>query len=290
MSELFVFEAMGCEIVVRGATETERRAVEDLFAEHDAVFSRFRASSELSRVNASRSTAVEVSPLFARTLATALLMAKATDGLVDPTLGAAIEEAGYVCDFAELQDDPRPAKAGPAGAWPTVQVVGTTVLRPPGIRLDLNGVVKSLAVDDALALLSGSGFVSAGGDLAVHDPLVVGLPEGGTVRVEQGGLATSGSTERTWLRGGVAQHHLIDPITGRPSDSSWTAVTVSGRTCLVADVAAKAAFLLGRLGPSWLDERGLPGRFVGHYGEVLENAAWRSSISAESPQRVGSCI
>ncbi len=105
-------------------------------------------------------------------------MAKATDGLVDPTLGAAIEEAGYVCDFARLRDDPRPVEAGPAGVWSSVRVVGTTVLRSPGVRLDLNGAVKSIAVDDALALLSGFGFVSAGGDLAVRGPVVVGLPEG----------------------------------------------------------------------------------------------------------------
>ena len=50
-------------------------------------------------------------------------------------------------------------------------------------------------------------------------------------------------------------------------------MTVSGATCLDADVAAKAAFLLGEDGPDWLDERGLPGRFLGA-GGVVENAAW----------------
>ena len=35
-----------------------------------------------------------------------------------------------------------------------------------------------------------------------------------------------------------------------------------GLSCLGADVAAKAAFLLGAAGPAWLDVRGIPGRFV----------------------------
>ena len=48
-----------------------------------------------------------------------------------------------------------------------------------GVQLDLNGVVKAAAVDDALRLLSGPGFVSAGGDLATTRPLDVALPGGG---------------------------------------------------------------------------------------------------------------
>ena len=37
---------------------------------------------------------------------------------------------------------------------------------------------------------------------------------------------------------------------------------MSAATCLQADIAAKAAFLLGEDGPEWLDERALPGRFL----------------------------
>jgi hypothetical protein len=51
--------------------------------------------------------------------------------------------------------------------------------------------------------------------------------------------------------------------------------------CLAADVAAKAAFLLGEDGPEWLDERGLPGRFLAT-GRVHENASWRYSSSENS--------
>jgi thiamine biosynthesis lipoprotein len=90
-----------------------------------------------------------------------------------------------------------------------------------------------------------------------------------------GGLATSGRTKRRWVRGGEEQHHLIDPRTGRPSTSRWDEVSVCGATCLAADVAAKAAFLLGDDGPDWLDERNLPGRFVAR-GRTHENRSWES--------------
>jgi thiamine biosynthesis lipoprotein len=115
--------------------------------------------------------------------------------------------------------------------------------------------------------------VAAGGDLASRRELDVELPGGGAVRLVSGGLATSGRTKRRWLRGGSEQHHLIDPRTGRPSTSRWDEVTACGGTCLAADVAAKAAFLLDGDGPDWLDERGLPGRFVAG-GRVHENRSW----------------
>jgi thiamine biosynthesis lipoprotein ApbE len=55
---------MGCDVVVGGASPAEARAIERLFAERDRTFSRFRADSELSRVNRSSSAVVSVSAVF----------------------------------------------------------------------------------------------------------------------------------------------------------------------------------------------------------------------------------
>jgi len=48
----------------------------------------------------------------------------------------------------------------------------------------------------------------------------------------------------------------------------------------VADVAAKAAFVLGDDGPGWLAERSLPGRFVAA-GGVVVNEAWQNGLGRE---------
>jgi thiamine biosynthesis lipoprotein len=105
-------------------------------------------------------------------------------------------------------------------------------------------------------------------------PVVVGLPAGGAVTLDRGGLATSSVANRSW---GDGLHHLIDPATGAPSDSPWRDVTVAAETCLAADVGAKAALLLGHAGPSWLDRRGLAGRFVDHAGGVTVNQSWEQA-------------
>ncbi len=227
---------MGCEVVVAGGDPARMAAVLERW---EAAFSLFLPESELSRVNRSPARVLAVSSLFARALESALDMAAATEGLVDPTL---------------------------CGRWPEVVLSGCMLSRPPGLALDLNGVVKALAVDEAAATLDGPGFVSVGGDLAVRGPVDVALPGGGAIRVVFGGLATSGTASRG--------AHLVDTATGSASDSCWEQVTASGATCLDADVAAKVGFLLGAEGPDWLDARGLPGRFVGGDDEMVENAAW----------------
>lgn len=269
---------MGCEIVVAGASPGALRRIEVLFEERDRVFSRFRLDSELSRVNRRRAVTVRVSAVFAATVGAALDAAAWSGGLVDPTLGAAIDAAGYTVDFEQLTPDPLPPGRAVPGSWRALRLVGSLLSLPRSVKLDLNGVVKALAVDEALELLDGDGFVSAGGDLATRGEIDVALPGGGAVRLARGALATSGSSARAWLRGGSLQHHLIDPGTGAPAESPWEQVTVCGASCLTADVAAKAAFLLGEAGPDWLDDRGLPGRFLTHDDGEVVNGAWRRSL------------
>jgi FAD:protein FMN transferase len=230
------FRAMGCDVAVAGG---DPEATAALLERWEDTFSLFRPESELCRVNRAEAQILAVSPLFAQALRVALDVAAETEGLVDPTL----------CE-----------------RWPEVVLSGRLLSRPTGLALDLNGVVKALAVDEAVAALDGPGFVSVGGDLAVRGPVDVALPAEGSVRVVSGGLATSGTASRG--------AHLVDTAAGEPSESPWEQVTASGTSCLAADVAAKAGFLLGERGPDWLDERGIAGRFVAPDGEVLENLAW----------------
>jgi FAD:protein FMN transferase len=272
---------MGCQVLVAGANDDELARIQDLFGRRERRFSRFLLSSELTLVNRAAGRPVVVSADFADAVEHALWAASETAGLVDPTLGAALEAAGYDRDFALVADSSHPAAAGPAGAWGSVRTAGRLLRTPEGVRLDLNGVVKAMAVDSALEVLGGDGWISAGGDLAANSGLDVALPGGGAVRLVSGGIATSGSSRRTWLRGGRRMHHLIDPRTGLPATSPWSHVTACGASCLDADVAAKAGFLMGEDGPDWLDERGVPARFLHTGGAAVANRAWAAATAAE---------
>jgi thiamine biosynthesis lipoprotein len=275
------FRAMGVDVLVGGATDPELREIVGLFEGWEQVFSRFRPGSELNRVNSAPAGVLTVSRLFASVLRSALAAASATGGLVDPTLGLAIEAAGYDRDFSLLAAGmDRPLGPTAPGRWSSLRLHGRLLSRPVGVQIDLNGVVKGLAADASLDLIRGDGFVVAGGDVAARGGAVVGVPCGGALSLLSGGVATSGSTRRRWRRGGAWQHHLIDPRTGRPAASRWDEVTVVAASCAAADIAAKAALLLSHRGPNWLDERGLPGRFVAG-DEIVENRAWCEALFRE---------
>jgi thiamine biosynthesis lipoprotein len=272
------FFAMGTAVMVGGGSPAHVDAIEGLFRERERTFSRFIDDSELNRVNASAGRLVPVSLQFAETLRVALSAAAETDGLVVPTVGAALEAAGYTRDFSLLDPDPEPAGAPRPAVDGSVEILGRLVRVAPGAQLDLNGVVKSRTVDEALALLPAPGFVSAGGDLGAHGEMTVALPDGGAVWLRRGALATSGTVKRNWVRGGRVQHHLIDPRTGRPAATRWAQVTACGATCLAADVAAKVGFLLDADGPGWLDDRGIPARFLDRNGHATLNRVWSGSM------------
>jgi thiamine biosynthesis lipoprotein len=269
------FRSMGCDVLLTdGAPLDEVRA---LFDARDRRFSRFHESSELNRVNASPHGLMLVSEEFASIVSLSIDAARATGGLVTPAVGGALIASGYDRDFPRLPLDGVAVEPARVPSFHAVSVRGLALLRTEPVILDLNGVVKGRTVDDALELF-GDGWVSAGGDVATTVPLTVGLPGGDTITLERGGLATSSVAKRTWQRAGVTLHHLIDPATGLPSSSPWRDVTVAAPSCYVADVAAKAALLLGTEGPSWLERRRLPGRFVTHAGDVGITEQWRRAV------------
>jgi thiamine biosynthesis lipoprotein len=269
------FRSMGCEVALPpGAPALEVRT---LFLERDRRFSRFIELSELNRVNATPLGVTVLSEELASMLAIAIDAAHATGGLVTPAVGGAMLAAGYDRDFSLLAPDGEPVEPAAVPSVSSLSLRGRVLLRAAPVVLDLNGVVKGKTVDDALALL-GDGWVSAGGDIATTEQIVVGLPGGDTVMLERGGLATSSVAKRTWLRGGKRQHHLIDARNGEPARTCWRDVTVAAPTCLAADIAAKAALLLGEEGPLWLDERGLAGRFLDHRGTMVVNGIWSAAV------------
>jgi FAD:protein FMN transferase len=269
------FRSMGCEIELPVGAPLD--AVRALFDERELRFSRFHDSSELNRVNASPRGLTLVSEEFASMLTLALDAARATGGLVTPAVGGALIAAGDDHDSARIPLDGVVVEPARVPSLHAVWLRGLALLRTEDVILDLNGVVKSRTVDDALSLL-GTGWVSAGREVATTVPLRVGLPGGDTITLERGGLATSSLAGRTLPEGGASSHHLIDPATGLPTTSPWRDVTVLAQSCYVADVAAKAARLLGAEGPAWLDRRRLQGRFVDRDGRVTLTERWREAI------------
>jgi len=212
----------------------------------DEACSRFRDDSELVALNASAGTGnVPVSPLLFEAIETALRVAAATEGLVDPTIGPAMRGLGYDRDFdVVVAGGPRPS---------------FTLVPATGWRL--------------------------GGDIAVAGSPPGGWPvrvsdshrdtKGGqVVAIRNGGLASSSTTVRRWRAGDVELHHIVDPRTGTAAPEVWRTATVTAPTCVEANAAATAAIILGAAAPNWLAQRDRPARLVRRDGSVAYFCGW----------------
>ena len=299
------------QLVVAGAARLEAARAEAarLLAAVDLAYSRFRPDSDLVRANRAAGSWVDVHPLLAAALTAALAAAEDTDGLVDPTLGGALEALGYDRDFAQLpvprpgpdDDEPQhPQQSGPAAipglvrpdAWREVDVDPHGRVRvPAGVVLDLGAVGKAFAADlvagsiarsigaDCVVSLGGDVAVGATPDSAGH-PWQVAVAEGPgdepaqLVVLDRGGMATSTTTHRRWQHGGGTVHHLLDPRTGRPVERSWRTVSVAAASCVAANTASTASLVLGDAAPGWLADRGLPARLVARDGTVTVVGGW----------------
>lgn len=283
-----------------GALEAARRLLAEEIAATDAACSRFRPDAELSRLNAAGGRTVPVSPRLMEALVVARQAAEQTDGAVDPTVGAALRSLGYDRDFDEVREgsptQPLGAPPAPAPGWRALHLdpaAGTATL-DGGALVDLGATAKALCADRAAARIAadlGAGaLVDLGGDLAVAGPppaggwqvsVVEDARSGGptdacVVSVWSGGLATSGTSVRTWTRAGRPLHHIVDPATGWPAEPVWRWVTVAGGSCVEANVAATASVVWGEEAVFHVAQQGLAARFVRRDGSVFEVGGWPS--------------
>jgi thiamine biosynthesis lipoprotein len=263
------FHCMGCEmrLLAEGVDRDAIERAQALLHDIDARLSRFRADSELARLNADPRATVPASPLLRAVIAAALWAAERSGGFVDPTLLDDLERQGYTGSLtgverapldAALAIAPPRAPATPRGdaRWRAVEIdnVAGTITRPPGLRLDTGGSTKGLAADAAARLLGAGArvVVDCGGDLHVAgrwDVAVAHPISGGTaatLRVDAGGVATSGIGRRLWPGpDGRPAHHILDPSTGTPAWTGLIAVTAVGASTLEAETLAKTALLGG---------------------------------------------
>ena len=290
------FRAMSTdvELVAFGPDARRRvlRAERWLYA-FEGRYGRFLPTSELARLNRGAGRPVRASPGLCALVSDALAFAYRSDGLFDPTLLGALADAGYDRSFTLLPASrpARPAQPRIAG-WRDVSLDASTrlITLPAGVGLDLGGIAKGWAVDRLATLLGAPCLVNAGGDVYVAGrpddvpAWIVGVEDLfapqrdlALLALQDRGVATSTSLKRRWRQAGRWAHHLIDPRSGRPSESDAVQVTAVAATATLADYQAKVALLRGCVaGRRYLDaESDVEGLVLRHDGALLMSAGLR---------------
>ena len=292
----YEFQAMGSKVVAMMDCSPKSahhlRDIEPLFEQWEQIFSRFRANSELNKVNRADGIPVRVSPEFIEVVKAAQSAELASGGIVNATMLGQILQAGYAESIEMIRNKDLRISGSPNTSVRTTFEIAidednSQVTLPYGLHLDLGGIVKGWAAHKAAIYLGqfAPALVSAGGDMYVTGNQQDGSPwsitidrpffDGetiATIAVSQGAIATSGSYRRRWRRNGLDQHHLIDPRTGIPSQSDLVSATIVSDDPIEAEYGAKTTLILGSQdGVAWATKRDLPAFLVRADGSVVFN-------------------
>jgi thiamine biosynthesis lipoprotein len=226
-------------------------------AQLDATLSDYRTDSELSSVTKA-ATPVHVSDDLFTVLSKGQWLAVQTDGAFDVTLGplthlwresrraralpgdAVLKDALSRSGFRKMHLDP---------------MAHTVCFDVPGMQLDVGGIAKGYAADEALEVLGQRGIqsalVAASGDLAFSD--APPAQKGWRIAIDalrrpmllsNAAVSTSGSTEQNFVVGGERYSHILNPKTGLGLTTD-IATTVVARRGIDADGMATALNVLG---------------------------------------------
>jgi thiamine biosynthesis lipoprotein len=206
--------------------------------------------------------AVKVSPDLFFVLKTGQDLAKASDGAFDMTVGPVVKLWRIARRTQKMPDEKELAEARSKVGYTKMELNekdSTVRLLTPGMRLDLGGIAKGYAADEAQAVLKKHGLtsalVAAGGDIAVSDappgsngwkidvaPLTKDSPRR-TLVLQNAGVSTSGDAEQFVEINGVRYSHIVDPKTGLGL-TGRRSVTVIAKKGIDSDSMTKAVMIL----------------------------------------------
>jgi thiamine biosynthesis lipoprotein len=246
--------------------ERAARAAFARVAELDGILSDYKPDSELMALcRKAGGPPVPVGPDLFRVLSSAQEWARRSGGAFDATVGPAVQVWRRARRLSEKPPEPALAAARALVGHDKLQLDATRQaarLAAAGMRLDLGGIAKGFAADEAQAVLKAHGItralVAAGGDIVVSGPppdrggwsVEIALaeplrdPAQPPLTLRDVGVSTSGDAEQFVILDGVRYSHIVDPRTGiaLTGRSGVTVIAANGTT---SDALATAVSVLG---------------------------------------------
>jgi len=262
-------------VVIAHSERTARRCIEAAFDVQDRIellMSDYREDSELSKVNreAARGPVV-VSEMTFEVLQQAVRFSRLSDGAFDVTVGPLVDLWRKAGESNEPPTEEALAQArGKVGFDKLLLDEDNRTVRfaVEGMRVDLGGIGKGYAVDQAVEALKKrgavGGMVDLGGNIrcfgqpprgqehwriGLQDPSVASDELGGTrpllvLALTSESVATSGDYRRFVKVRGEKQSHIIDTGTGKGANK-LASDTIIASDATTADALSTAVNVLG---------------------------------------------
>lgn len=269
-AEWFAYEQtiMGTRTAVELHAETEQiadKCSQLAFNEMkriDALMSPYKENSELSKINREASNkAVKISPELFSLLQRSIEFSEMSDGAFDITFAS----IGFLYDYRNNKrpSDEKIGQQLDAVNYKNIKLDETQksiFFSHKNTKIDLGGIAKGHAVDNAINILSNcsikNALVTAGGDSRILGdkigrPWVMGVKHPRddkkvvvSIPLSNAAISTSGDYERFYIEDGKRYHHILQPSTGKSVNHSWS-VSVLANDSLTSDALSTTLFVLG---------------------------------------------
>ena len=297
MIEHRIFHSMGIPIHLTMVGISPKEAdlalqkAEQVFHEYDLRFSRFKPESELMTLNTSNGTWCKVSIELFQVIKKCVALAVETNGAFDPSVGGILASYGYGLPENFALNTPYPTYRDIAfnDRELLIRLAPSQILEPAcivkGIAIDTAGK----AIKESFDLRTQGFMINAGGDIltqgvfenkqlwniAIQDPRASDAIVA-TVKIQNAGMATSGTYRTHGENNGKKWHHLINMRTGEPA-SEIVSATVIANNCEDADTEASMAILTPiKESLERLEKRRLPYFLISKDGVIIKNDAFAS--------------
>jgi thiamine biosynthesis lipoprotein len=250
----------------KATADKASKAAFERIAELDRIMSDYQATSELKQLCAKAGgEPIPVSEELFFVLNKAQDVSKLSEGAFDVTVGPVVKLWRKARRTMKLPDPDQLAKARELVGYKMMHLDSkkrTVQLEKAGMQLDLGGIAKGYAGDEAQVVLKTHSvtraLVAAGGDIVVSGPppdadgwkieIEAADDEDGkprrTLILKDAGVSTSGEKEQYVEIDGKRYSHIVDPHTG-VGLVGQKSVTVIAPKGITADSMTKVVMILG---------------------------------------------
>lgn len=258
--------AMDTYMTVTAYGDNAQKGVTDAVAEIqrlDNLLSIGKEDSEISKLNKSGSAAL--SDDTAVMVAKALDLYKSTGGAFDITVLPLMELWGFTTQeyYVPTEDEIQSTLQRVGADKLTWDESTKTLTLGDKQEIDLGGIAKGFTSSRIMEIFKKDGvtcgMVSLGGNVHLlgtkqdGSAWRVGIQDPnntddmlGVLQANDCAVITSGAYERNFEKDGVTYHHIIDPATGKPSNSGLTSVTIVSKDGTLADGLSTSLFVMGK--------------------------------------------
>lgn len=297
---------MGTYIELKAYGRHAASALDQVYTRLQAIEQKMTINQTGSEIDAVNDQAgqqpVVVSVDTFQVVKSALEYARISSGKFDPTIQPIVALWKIGSPEARVPAPAEIAAKLPLVGYQAVQLdeqIHSIYLPTPGMGLDLGGIAKGYAADEAAAILRASGvksaLISLGGNIYAlgHNPngkawrIGVQDPENernsyvAVIEAADETLVTSGAYERYLDANGKRYHHIIDPATGYPAETDVLSSTIVTTRSIDADALSTSVFILGREKGMQLIEQlpGIEAVVIDKYHKVYTSSGMKNRVT-----------